>query len=78
MIIPKTATTPEKVDDLGHPKRAKTFRNGVTGEVTKILQQNVEGGTFVWVFACMCGAGFALASAHSWRIRTKWFTKANH
>jgi hypothetical protein len=40
--------------------------------------QSVEGGTFVWVFACMCGAGFALASAHSWRIRTKWFTKASH
>ena len=39
--------------------------------------QNIEGGTLVWVFACMCGAGFALASAHSWRIRTKWFTKAN-
>src|ERR1700760_1286995 len=39
--------------------------------------QNIEGGTFVWVFACGCGAGFALASAHSWRIRTKWFTKAS-
>ena len=37
--------------------------------------QTVEGGTLVWVFACMCGAGFALASAHSWRIKTKWFTK---
>jgi hypothetical protein len=31
----------------------------------------------VWVFACMCGAGFALASAHSWRIKTKWFTKVS-
>jgi hypothetical protein len=36
--------------------------------------QTVEGGTLVWVFACACGAGFALASAHSWRIKTKWFT----
>ncbi|MDT5267412.1 MAG: hypothetical protein QOI90_4038, partial [Mycobacterium sp.] len=24
-----------------------------------------------------CGAGFALASAYSWRIKTKWFSKAN-
>jgi hypothetical protein len=39
--------------------------------------QPVEGGTLVWVFACMCGAGFALTSAYSWRIRTKWFSKAN-
>ncbi len=39
--------------------------------------QTVEGGTLVWLFACMCGAGFALASAHSWRIKTKWFTKVS-
>jgi hypothetical protein len=32
----------------------------------------------VWFFACTCGAGFALMSAHSWRIKTKWFTKATH
>jgi hypothetical protein len=38
--------------------------------------QPVENGTLVWVFACMCGAGFALTSAHSWRIKTKWFSKA--
>lgn len=38
--------------------------------------QALEGGTLVWLFACMCGAGFALASAHSWRIKTKWFTGA--
>ena len=38
--------------------------------------QAVEGGTLVWFFACSCGAGFALASAHSWRIRTKWFNGA--
>ena len=37
--------------------------------------QTATGSTLVWLFACMCGAGFALASAHSWRIKTKWFTK---
>jgi hypothetical protein len=37
--------------------------------------QALDGGTMVWTFACACGAGFALASAHSWRIKTKWFTK---
>ena len=40
--------------------------------------QAVEGGTLVWIFACFCGAGFALASAHSWRIKTKWFTGARY
>jgi len=39
--------------------------------------QRLEGGGLVWLFACVCGAGFALASAHSWRIRTKWFTGAS-
>jgi hypothetical protein len=37
--------------------------------------QTAAGSSLVWVFACLCGAGFALASAHSWRIKTKWFTK---
>jgi hypothetical protein len=40
--------------------------------------QPVENGTLVWIFACGCGAGFALMSAHSWRIKTKWFSTANH
>jgi len=39
--------------------------------------QAIEGGTLVWFFACMCGAGFALTSAHSWRIKTKWFSSAS-
>lgn len=39
--------------------------------------QTIEGGTLVWLFACGCGAGFALTSAQSWRLKTKWFTKAN-
>jgi len=46
----------------------------VTAYVTPL--QSVEGGTLIWLFACVCGAGFALASAHSWRIKTKWFTRA--
>lgn len=40
--------------------------------------QPLENGTLVWVFACLCGAVFAITSAHSWRTRTKWFTKADH
>lgn len=38
--------------------------------------QTVQGSTLVWIFACACGAGFALTSAHSWRIKTKWFSNA--
>jgi hypothetical protein len=37
-----------------------------------------ENGRLVWLFACMCGAVFALASGHSWLIKQKWFTKVNH
>ena len=40
--------------------------------------QHIEGGSLVWFFACTCGAGFALASAHSWRIKTKWFQRTAH
>ena len=40
--------------------------------------QTSAGSILVWLFACLCGAGFALASAHSWRIKTKWFTKISH
>ena len=46
-----------------------------TAFVTPI--QGLEGGVLVWFFACMCGAVFAIASAHSWRIKTKWFTKVS-
>lgn len=38
--------------------------------------QTVQGSTLVWIFACACGAGFALTSAYSWRIKTKWFSNA--
>jgi hypothetical protein len=41
------------------------------------LQSTDLGSTLVWVFACMCGAGFALTSAESWRNKTKWFTRAD-
>jgi hypothetical protein len=40
--------------------------------------QGLENGVLVWFFACVCGAVFALASAHSWRVRTMWFTKVSH
>jgi hypothetical protein len=41
--------------------------------------QTAAGGTLlVWIFACGCGAGFALASARSWRIKTKWFSHVTH
>ena len=33
----------------------------------------MEGGRVVWFFSCTCGAGFALASAQSWRRRVRWF-----
>jgi len=36
-----------------------------------------ERGVLVWIFACGCGAGFALSSAHSWRIKTRWFSKVD-
>ncbi len=39
--------------------------------------QTVQASGLVWIFACACGAGFALTSAHSWRVKTKWFTRAN-
>ena len=48
----------------------------ITTAYVKPLQV-LDGGTMVWIFACSCGAGFALASAHSWRIKTKWFTRVS-
>jgi len=39
--------------------------------------QALEGGNLVWLFACACGAVFALASAHSWQIKLKWFAHAS-
>lgn len=48
----------------------------ITTAYVPVLQA-LDGGTLVWFFACTCGAGFALASAHSWRIKTKWFSRAS-
>jgi hypothetical protein len=46
----------------------------ITAYVTPF--QAFERGHVVWFFACACGAGFALASAHSWRIKSRWFARA--
>jgi hypothetical protein len=46
----------------------------ITAYVTPL--QTVAGSTLVWIFACGCGAGFALTSAQSWRMKTRWFSKA--
>ena len=40
--------------------------------------QSIEGRHPGVDLACLCGAGFALTSAHSWRIKTKWLSKASH
>lgn len=40
------------------------------------LQSLDAGSTLVWIFACMCGAGFAITSAESWRKKTRWFSTA--
>jgi hypothetical protein len=56
--------------------------SGVTACTVRVITALVptlqpwEHGRLVWLFACMCGAVFALASAHSWLIKSKWFTKA--
>ena len=43
--ITKVVFPDGKSDDLGEPKRERAFSDGVAYEVTKILQQNVLGGT---------------------------------
>ena len=52
----------------------------VPDEATTLVEfelADIEGGTLVWIFACGCGAGFALTSAQSWRIKNKWFSRAS-
>lgn len=45
-IVVRKVTFPDgHVDNLGKPTRHKVFEDGVTYEATKILEQNVEGGT---------------------------------
>ncbi|MFZ0906233.1 MAG: hypothetical protein WAN71_20650 [Mycobacterium sp.] len=45
--------------------------------VTAVIHpfQGPVGAGLVWFFACMCGAGFALTSANSWRQRLRWFQR---
>lgn len=43
--IKKVVFPDGKSDDLGKPKRKRVFSDGVAYEVTKILEQNVQGGT---------------------------------
>ena len=40
--------------------------------------QNFGTAMLVWFFACTCGIVFALTSAHSWRIKTRWLTRARY
>ena len=53
--------------------------SGISACVVRIITalippcQGPLGAGLVWFFACMCGAGFALVSAHSWRQKVKWF-----
>lgn len=55
--------------------------SGITACVIRITTavvtplQHIEGGSLVWLFACLCGATFALAAAHSWRQKIKWFQR---
>jgi hypothetical protein len=55
--------------------------SGIIACVVKIISafvepiQALERGSLVWLFACLCGAGFALASAHAWRQKVKWFQR---
>jgi hypothetical protein len=37
--------------------------------------QGTWSAMLVWFFCCLCGAGFALTSARSWRQRLKWFQR---
>ena len=53
--------------------------SGITACAVRIitaLVPAIQGPTdaaMVWFFACGCGAGFAVTSAHSWRQKVKWF-----
>jgi hypothetical protein len=40
------------------------------------LLQTQLGAGLVWLFACLCGAGFAFSSARAWRDKLKWFQQA--
>jgi hypothetical protein len=48
----------------------------VTTALIPSLQGHPLSTLLVWLFACGCGAGFALASGYSWRLKTRWFARA--
>ncbi len=37
--------------------------------------QSPQSAGLVWFFCCVCGAGFAVTSAHSWRQKVRWFSR---
>jgi penicillin-binding protein 1A len=43
--ITKVVFPDGKSEDLGKPERTRAFSDGVAAEVTKVLEQNVQGGT---------------------------------
>jgi hypothetical protein len=53
--------------------------SGITACAVRIITALVPAiqgrgdSALVWFFACSCGAGFALTSAHSWQQKVKWF-----
>src|SRR6201992_470353 len=55
--------------------------SGISACVVRMITARVPPlqGTFtaslVWFFCCVCGAGFALTSARSWRQKIKWFQR---
>lgn len=52
---------------------------GITACTVRIITalvppiQGPVGAGLVWLFACLCGIGFALTSAHAWLQKVKWF-----
>jgi hypothetical protein len=50
-----------------------TVVRGLTALVPPL--QGPVSAYLVWLFACMCGVGFALTSAHAWQQKVKWFKR---
>jgi hypothetical protein len=47
----------------------------ITTALVTPIQGYLLSSLLVWFFACACGAGYALTSARSWRIKTRWFNR---
>ena len=72
---------------LRHDPRSRNIANlylvasasGIAACVVRIVTalippfQGPLGAGLVWFFACLCGAGFAVTSAQSWRQKIRWF-----